>query len=131
MTQLQRARTPTILIVDDEAPIREMLVALLEDAGFNVLSARDGATGLARAIEQLPDIVLTDFMMPEMNGHALCAHLDAETRTAHIPVVLMTATRRAEIGDGFADTILKPFSPETLLQMIDRHLPSPGAPLEP
>ena len=123
MIQQQCARTHTILIVDDEQPILDMLVALLEEEDFNVLSARDGATALAMAIEAQPDLVLTDLMMPGLDGRALCARLLEHPRTAHIPVVLMTAAGRAMAGDAFVAWIVKPFSIDQLLREIEQRLP--------
>lgn len=107
-----------ILIIDDEDDIREIVeVALQQTAGWQTLAAGSAAEGLARARVELPDAILLDVMMPDMDGVAALARLKAEEPTAAIPVILLTATvqiARAVHPGHAAGVILKPFDPLTL-----------------
>lgn len=113
---------PVILVIDDEAMIVDMLRMVLELEGYTVLEAADGQAGLARALDTQPDLILTDVMMPIMDGHALCHQLRAEPRTAHIPVIAMSAAYRPQDGDAFDAVIAKPFHISPLLAVIRAHL---------
>jgi CheY-like chemotaxis protein len=111
---------PTILIVDDDTPIRALLADVLDDAGYAVLMAADGVSGLACAHTQQPDLVLTDVMMPHVDGVELCHALAADPHTAHIPVILMSAAHREPVladcpGARF---LPKPFPQRALLDLI-------------
>ncbi len=118
-----RAR-PVILVIEDEAMILDMLRMVLELEGYTVLEATDGQAGLVQALDAQPDLILTDIMMPIMDGHALCRQLRAEPRTAHIPVIGMSAAYRPQDGDAFDAVIAKPFLIPPLLALIDAHLGS-------
>jgi len=104
----------TVLLVDDNAEVRALLRRHLAD-DYRILEAADGADGLERARADLPDLVLSDVMMPEMDGVALCRALKSDPATEFIPVILLTA--RAEIEDrlegldeGADDYLTKPFN---------------------
>ncbi|HMB92904.1 MAG TPA: ATP-binding protein, partial [Rhodothermales bacterium] len=106
--------SPKILIVEDNAEVRGFLRKHLE-ATYHILEAADGAAGLAAAREAQPDLVISDVMMPEMDGYALCRALKADERLRTIPVVLLTAKAgEAEtvqgLESGADDYIVKPFS---------------------
>jgi two-component system phosphate regulon response regulator PhoB len=121
----------TVLVVDDDADIRELITWKLNQAGYSVLAASDGeeglgaaigATGLASAVP--PDLVLLDWMMPKMSGIEVCQALRANEATARIPVILLTAkAQEAEVERGFAagadDFIVKPFSPREMLRRVE------------
>jgi CheY-like chemotaxis protein len=113
---------PTILVVDDETALRELIHDILAVDAYHVLLARNGQEGLVRALEDLPDLVLTDIMMPLMDGHALCRRLRAARRTAQIPVIGMSAAPLAPDGAPFTATIAKPFDPAALLALIRAQL---------
>jgi CheY-like chemotaxis protein len=119
--------TPTILVVDDELPIRELLVSLLEDAGYQVLAAPDGSHALALARAERVALVITDLMMPIMDGAELCRRLKDGGLDYEVPVVLMSAVggQRAESApaDGF---VKKPFDLDTLLDLVAAHVGLPG-----
>ncbi len=83
--------TGTILVVDDEKAIVEMLVLLLESEGYRVVTARNGGEGLDQAIAERPDVVLSDVMMPVHDGLDLCRKLRADPVLRSIPLVFMTA----------------------------------------
>jgi len=120
-----------ILIIDDEEDIREVARLSLEEmAGWRTLGAESGADGVSRAQEELPDAILLDVMMPDMDGPTVLARLKADRRTADIPVILLTAkvqvARRPPSG-GAAGVILKPFDPVDLAHQVERLL---GWPIE-
>jgi two-component system, OmpR family, response regulator VicR len=109
----------TVLVVDDEAAIRDLLREALELTGFGVEAVSDGRTALQRAQELLPDLVLTDLMMPGLSGRDLARQLKAVPATADIPIVLMSAAYQVEADDHFAAVIPKPFELDTLLEMLE------------
>jgi CheY-like chemotaxis protein len=112
-----------LLIVDDEPPILELLRETLEDAGYSVLTANNGREALVLAQQQPLALVLTDVMMPHMDGNLLCQHLRADPRTWHLPVLLMTATRYAVTTDGATATIAKPFDLDALVTLVRHYYP--------
>lgn len=116
----------TILIVDDNADIRVLLRRILQDR-YQVNEADDGQQGLALANEIVPDLIVSDVMMPVMNGLEFCQRLKNNIATSHIPVILLTARalskHQVEGYESGADAyITKPFSAEVLLARIDNLL---------
>ena len=107
-------RRPSILVVDDEPLVRQLLVRKLQHHGFDVREASDGDEALELVHRDPPDIVLTDLNMPHCDGERLCQMLKAEPATSQISVVLMTA---AAIDEGlmrvvgFDEVLYKPLSP--------------------
>ncbi len=81
---------PEIIVVDDEPHIRDMLTLLLELNGFAVSTAVDGLDGWDKITQCLPDAVVLDVMMPEMDGLTLCRKLRANPQTAHLPVIMLS-----------------------------------------
>ncbi len=118
----RRTRKPVVLVVDDEPPILHVVQDVLEDEGFSVLVAPDGREGLAIAVRERPDVIITDFMLPGINGRALRERLKHDPRTARIPVLLMSAAYKPQPEDGFVDVITKPFSIDELVQRAYQHL---------
>ncbi len=119
---------PTILVVDDNADLRRFIGTLLEGE-YRILSACDGQEALEKATRELPDLVVSDVMMPVMDGLELCKALKGQLATSHIPVILLTAKsledQRAEGYDSGADAyISKPFSERVLLARIGNLLKS-------
>ena len=84
-----------ILIVEDHVEVRAYLRSLLRER-YEVLEAEDGVSGLEMALAQLPDLVISDLMMPGMDGYALCETLKKREQTCHIPVILLTARASSE-----------------------------------
>jgi DNA-binding response OmpR family regulator len=116
-------RGTRVLIVDDEAPIRLLCRVNLEAEGMTVSEAADGRTGLERAREELPDVVLLDVMMPGLDGWKVAEKLLEDERTRGIPIVFLTA--RAEMRDrergidlGGIDYVTKPFNPVELASLV-------------
>ncbi len=119
---------PTILIVDDNADMRRYLRTLLADK-YYVIEASDGANGLSIANESVPDLIVSDVMMPVMDGLSFCRKIKEEPMTSHIPVILLTArsteSQQLEGLDSGADAYMtKPFSSQLLLARIDNLLKS-------
>jgi len=108
----------TILIVDDNPDIVAYLKENFEDS-FNAITARNGKIGLEMAIEHMPDLIISDIMMPEMDGLEFCKKIKGEIATSHIPVILLTARTsdvfQAEgLETGADDYITKPFDEKIL-----------------
>ena len=119
---------PTVLVVDDNADIRTYLKSILQGK-YSVLEAEDGKSGLDLAREHVPDLIVSDVMMPVMNGLQFCQEVKKDLISSHIPVILLTARalekHQIEGYESGADAyITKPFSPELLLARIDNLLQS-------
>ncbi|HEY7064464.1 MAG TPA: response regulator [Chloroflexota bacterium] len=117
---------PTILVVEDEPPVQQLVADLLADEGYRVLLAADGAEALALVGAEPPDLVLTDLMMPVLNGVELCRRLRADERTRAVPIVVMTAAGRGPSETAGANAYLaKPFDLDVLLEVIASYV-GPG-----
>jgi len=113
----------SILIVDDESAIREMVEFALSRAGFEVLEAADGQEALARVADRAPSLILLDWMLPDLSGIDVARRLKKQEVTARIPIIMLTA--RTEENDkirglevGADDYVTKPFSPRELVARI-------------
>ncbi|HYK07609.1 MAG TPA: response regulator [Gaiellaceae bacterium] len=113
----------TVLVIDDEAPIRLLCRVNLEAEGMPVLEAGDGPTGLETARTETPDVILLDVMMPGLDGWGVAEALLEDELTADIPIIFLTA--RAEFRDrargldiGGVDYITKPFNPVELAPLV-------------
>jgi two-component system phosphate regulon response regulator PhoB len=114
---------PTILVVEDEPAIRELLKVNLTDAGYDVREAADAESAQARLNEALPDLVLLDWMLPGQSGLAWAKQLRADTRTRDLPIIMVTArsdeTDRVSGLEAWVDDyVTKPFSPRELKARI-------------
>ncbi len=112
-----------VLVIDDEAPIRLLCRVNLEAEGMSVLEANDGPSGLERAKEEQPDVILLDVMMPGLDGWRVAEELLDDPRTREIPIIFLTA--RAEFRDrargldiGGVDYVTKPFNPVELAPLV-------------
>jgi two-component system phosphate regulon response regulator PhoB len=123
-----------VLIVDDEQDVTELLEFNLRSAGYEVISAEDGPTALKKARESLPDLIVLDVMLPEMDGTEVCKQLRRDPATARIPIVMLTA-KATEIDRvlglelGADDYVTKPFSPRELVLRV-RGLLRRGQPVD-
>ena len=113
----------TILIVEDEQDIREMIALKLQREGFDTLEAEDGLSGEKKAIKKQPDLIVLDLMLPGKDGLAVCRALRRDARTANIPILMLTArsTLEDKIGGleiGADDYMTKPFSPRELVLRV-------------
>jgi DNA-binding response OmpR family regulator len=114
----------TVLVVDDEAPIRLLCRVNLEAEGMKVLEASDGESGLETARTERPDVILLDVMMPGRNGWEVAEELLSDDATSRIPIIFLTA--RAEVRDrakgidlGGVDYVTKPFNPVELAPLVE------------
>jgi len=110
-----------ILIIEDELPMRTALRDCLAAEDYRVIVAADGDAGLRRAIDENPDLILLDIMMPRLDGFALCAEL--RRRSNPVPVLMLTAKGQVEdrvhgLDAGADDYLVKPFSSEELLARV-------------
>jgi two-component system alkaline phosphatase synthesis response regulator PhoP len=112
----------TILIVDDEQPLRELLADVLETDGHRVMMAGNGREALTIVARDRPDLVVSDVMMPHLNGVGLCRQIKADPSTASVPVILMSSVGPHVVAGSGADAFLKkPFDlneVETLVRML-------------
>jgi two-component system phosphate regulon response regulator PhoB len=114
---------PRILIVEDEPALVAVLRYNLESADFAVDEARDGETALSKVAEMQPDLILLDWMLPELSGLEVCRRLRRDKKTKNIPIIMLTARgeerdRVRGLETGADDYISKPFSPSELLARI-------------
>ena len=123
----QENSTAQILVIEDEPDIQELLEYNLKRAGYTVLLASDGQSGLSLAQKHIPDLILLDLMLPEIDGFSICKTLREQAKTRHIPVIIITA--KSEESDtihgldlGADDYVVKPFKTQELLARIKAHL---------
>jgi len=121
------APTKTVLVVDDDRPLRTLCRASLEEAGFRVLEAADGEQALASVRDERPDLILLDIMMPGISGWEVTSALLADRSTDQIPIVFTSA--RTEVADrmrafdlGAQDYVMKPFDPRGLAETVAKTL---------
>ena len=120
---LPAPETPNILIVEDNRDVRDYLESHLRQY-YQVIAAVNGVEGLAKAREFVPDLVISDVMMPEMDGYTLCRAIKTDERLSHIPVILLTAKaadadRVEGLQTGADDYIFKPFNAAALLARVE------------
>jgi len=113
---------PSLLIVEDNADVRKYVRSILENT-YRIIEAHDGEEGLERSLGCIPDLIITDIMMPKMDGFQLCRKLKVDPRTSHIPVIMLTAkaTSKDKINGleiGADDYIMKPFEAQELKARI-------------
>lgn len=116
---------PRILVVDDEPDVLFLMKTILGRAGHEVAMATNGAQGLEAAKQALPDLVITDLMMPVMDGRQMIARMKDDDDLANIPVIVVSAVPEEGLG---ADAVLrKPFGSDELLAAVERAIvPSPS-----
>jgi CheY-like chemotaxis protein len=115
----------TVLVIDDEFGIVEVLETILADAGYEVMTALHGRQGLKRMAERRPDLVLVDYMMPFLNGADLIRAMRKDPALADIPVILMTSLDPRAVteidGDlGLAGFLMKPFRAAAITEAVAR-----------
>lgn len=113
---------PSLLLVEDEADMRLYLKSELEGE-FTILEAADGNAGLILAVQEIPDLIISDVMMPEMNGQEFCARIKSDEITSHIPVFMLTSLKSSQhelksLNKGADDFFTKPVNVDILKQRI-------------
>jgi DNA-binding response OmpR family regulator len=114
--------TNIILVVEDSADMRAYIRAALEP-GYTVVDAKDGREGIEKAKVIIPDLIISDIMMPEVDGYELCSVLKSDVKTSHVPIILLTAKASEEnilqgLETGADDYITKPFNTKILKARI-------------
>lgn len=116
-----------ILLIEDDRALRENTAELLELSDYEVTTAPNGKLGIAAAKENLPDIIVCDIMMPEIDGYGVLENLSADEKTKHIPFIFLSAkTEHKEIRKGMDlgadDYLTKPFEEEDLISAVESRL---------
>jgi len=119
-----KANLPLLLIVDDNEDFRDFITGLFSDS-YRIITAEDGGEAFSLVMDQLPDIILCDVMMPKMDGYEFCRKVKGDVRTSHIPVILLTAKSSDEnrylgVEAGADDYIAKPFNIDLLTLKISK-----------
>ena len=115
----------TVLVVDDEFGIVDVLETILTDEGYRVLTACNGKQGLVRLAEQKPDVILLDFMMPILGGAEMLRAMAAEPACQRIPVIMMSGLSEESVAErckGYAAFLHKPFRAAAVLSTVARVL---------
>ena len=117
----------TVLVVEDDAPLRRMISLFLRAAGYRVCAAEDGPTGLALARDERPDLVLLDLMMPGLDGWEVLRRIKGDALTAAIPVLVLTASVEAPLTEqalrlGATRFLAKPIDSRVLVEIVDEVL---------
>ena len=116
-----------LLVVEDNARLLRVIAVYLEKSGFEIMTARDGGDALVRLAETIPDLIVSDIMMPGTDGFAFAASVRSNARTDLIPIVFLTAKDRREdriagFKAGVDAYLVKPFEPEELVAVIENIL---------
>jgi DNA-binding response OmpR family regulator len=119
---------PRILVCDDEPHILHAVSIKLRAAGYEVLQAADGSEAIRAVQLVVPDFVITDYQMPEVDGFELCQYLRSRPATAQVPIIMLTA-RALEMDEfnsqqqfGLSAIMMKPFSPRALVEAVSQRL---------
>jgi len=114
----------TIMVVDDEPHLVELVSAILEQEGYNVVTAENGQEALKKLETVTPDLILLDMMMPGMSGREVCERMRKNPKTANIKVAFLTVAQFSEVGKNVlkelkvADYITKPFTNMDLVKRV-------------
>jgi CheY-like chemotaxis protein len=140
---MARPQDKTVLVVDDEPNVRDYLAQILLDAGFNVITARDGSEALEMIRREPPDFISLDLVMPKKSGHKLLYELRRDKQLSKIPVLIVTAHAQDELGAGDLKDIMdsrvisgpgvyleKPVKPLDYVRAVQRALGLPETPAD-
>jgi diguanylate cyclase (GGDEF)-like protein len=130
MPPLKASEKYSVLIIEDSDTLRHMVTLALEERGYHITSAADGVTGLHALTENVPDAVILDLNLPDIDGFEVCKRIKAEPRTHNIPVIVLTSLEQSgfeimAIEAGADDFIAKPVDPLVLdarIQMVVRRM---------
>jgi DNA-binding response OmpR family regulator len=136
MSQTSFSKRKKILVVEDEADFLELLRLYFKDEGFAIATAKNGVDAIRKARSLMPDLILLDVMLPELDGFAVCEILRKDPATAAIPVIMVTGlcgqlSRCAGIESGATDFVTKPTSPEDIVSKVKETLQMHSAGAEP
>ena len=126
------AGTKTVMVIDDNLVNLQLTGKALKDEGYFIILAQDGKSGIEQLNTQIPDLILLDIMMPEMDGIEVCRFIKANEKWKDIPIIFLTAKNQTEDHvEGFyaggVDYIIKPFKKEELLARVKNHIDLAGS----
>lgn len=118
----------TILVIEDNLDNLDLVRFLLEEAGYSILAATDGRSGLSLAFQERPSLILLDLAIPEIDGWSLAQMLKSDEATRHIPVIALTAhtmpgDRKKALDAGCDGYLSKPLDIPSFVSTIEEHLP--------
>jgi CheY-like chemotaxis protein len=124
-------RLPFVLIADDDLDTRELYRACFDTSGYRTAEAGTGSQAIATAVEIVPDVLLTDYVLPDLDGLAIAQRLKADPRTVGICVVMVTGyatpdLERRALAVGIERVLLKPCLPQTVMREVARALGRPA-----
>lgn len=125
LSPAESGRRTSVLLAEDDRALRRFLEVVLERAGYEVTSAADGIEAMKVVVTHPIDVVITDSMMPNLNGHEFCRFIRSSKKLSHLPIILLSALERKETNPGTeqADAFLsKPVSGESLVECIEKLL---------
>jgi DNA-binding response OmpR family regulator len=136
MSQTSLLKKKKILVVEDEADFLELLRLRFKEDGFAIATATNGIEAVKKARSLLPDMIVLDVMLPELDGFAVCEVLRNDAATASIPVIMVTGlcgqmSRCAGIDSGATDFVTKPTTPDEILSKVKECLQGHSVVLEP
>jgi DNA-binding response OmpR family regulator len=113
----------TIMVIEDQAPLRANIVGILEEEGYNAIGFERGFTGMMWALKHVPDLIICDIMMPDMDGYSVLNELRNYSATAKVPFIFLSAKAdKSSVREGMElgadDYLTKPFRPAQLLKAI-------------
>jgi DNA-binding response OmpR family regulator len=119
-------RHPSVLVVEDDREINELVGAYAQIAGFEYRAALDGASALREAHARIPSAVVLDLMLPDIDGFEVCKQLKDRPDTRQVPIIMLTAlcdeaSRQRGVACGATEYLTKPFDPERLMAALARH----------
>lgn len=134
MAEYFEEKQPTVLVIDDQEEIAELLQVILEDEGYATWGCSEARHAVQQAMEYQPDVIMLDMNMPHRNGWQILEDLRQKPTTAHTPVILMTAASdkiadyQAKLNQYRAEVLLKPFNNDALKQLVKNLLPVAKSP---
>jgi CheY-like chemotaxis protein len=126
-------RTPLVLVADDDRDTRELYRACFDTSGYRTGEAATGSHAIAAALEMLPDVLLTDHVLPDVDGVTIARRLKRDARTASVRIVMVTgyptpALERSAADAGIERVLVKPCTPQTVMREVSRLLSRSAAP---
>jgi len=121
------SRSPLVLVADDDRDVRELYRACFDTSGYRTKEAASGSDAIAAAIELVPDVLLTDYILPDLDGITIARRLKADRRTARIRILMLTGYPAADldhraIGAGIERVLVKPCLPQSIMREVSRTL---------
>ena len=128
---ISHRRQPLVLVAEDDLDTRELYRACFDTSGYRTAEAGTGSQAIASAVEMVPDVLLTDYVLPDVDGLAIAQRLKADPRTAGICIIMVTGyatpdLERQALAIGIERVLLKPCLPQTVMREVARALGRPA-----